>query len=225
MARSRAERPWLPSRQAGFVAAGEDDLQDRTVGRVEWRLLARRAGAGDREPGRVQHQIGAAVGNQLADDRRRERLLQAGAKDRQRVHAAGLQCRDQAVHRRQVAGLHQGSVEDDRRDRLAGLPVGLEVAKTGFGDCRPVQPGAQQLPRLEPACRGAELARRVGEKVSAHFPARHGRSTATGDDRLAAPGCRARQARYPAGRRPAAGPTGSAVPGRPAPVAPRHMGQ
>jgi hypothetical protein len=93
-----------------FIAAGEHDLQYRAIGSVEGRRCTHRPRLRQREAGRVQDDVGFRCGEEFADRCIADRIPQAGGVNRQRIHALGVQCRDQGINGFQISGLHQRPV-------------------------------------------------------------------------------------------------------------------
>ncbi len=148
----------------GLAAARKHQLQDRAARLVERRRAAL-TGAGDGKAGRVQDHRGRRLGEQLAHQWRRNRVLQAGGEDRQRIETGAIERFDQGVDRREIARLNQGAVEHQGGRGSAGLPASLQIVEGRTADARPVQPGAEQRRGLVPWLLAAEQTRRIGQKL------------------------------------------------------------
>ena len=139
-----------------FVAAGKDDLQDHrarpvpVANDVKRRRRALDAGHRDGETGGVEDDVRRRVPQQFLQGRRRQRVLEAGDENRQRVQSLFSQAFDQRVDGLQVPGLNQGPVEHQRRDRGVGLPCRPDGFQVRCFQSRPVKPGPNQGPGFPP---------------------------------------------------------------------------
>ena len=154
VARRKAVGPLPPG---GLGGGREHHLQHRAVAGRERGLRGFAAGGGDGEAGRVQDHVRRRFGEDAFENGCRNRVLEARGEQRQRVHPALLQPRNQGIDRGKVPRLHQGAVEDDGGDRTSVLPAGAKGGELARpitrARCAGVDPGAEQRLRLAPLAR------------------------------------------------------------------------
>ncbi len=148
-----------------FAAAREHHLEDRAVGLVQrsGTPCARRR---DGEPGRVQDDRCLRPLQKVADQRRTDRVLEAGGEDRQRVQPFVAERLDQRIDHLQVTCLDQSPIEHQSRDRSVRLPMPLHPLEIRLRQAWPVQAGAHQWRRLAPGLIAAKQRGGVGEKLT-----------------------------------------------------------
>ena len=133
-----------------LVAAGEHHLEHRRARGVQWRIDRRLPRRGDREPRSVQHDTRLALDQQRLDDPGRDGILQARAVQRQAVDSVAAERLDQRPDGPDVVRLHQGAIEDERRDRPVVRPDAAQVVQAGVVQAGPENPRPRQLGRLQP---------------------------------------------------------------------------
>ena len=131
-----------------FAVQGAERLQHRYIAPERPRLWRFRVGLG--EAGGVEDHRRVGLIQPGFDLRQAFGFLEAGYGYRQRVETLGLQALAEDVDEGRVPGLYLGAVEQQRRHRPAGLPVGAPVIQGCLSMARVMDQRARQGARLAP---------------------------------------------------------------------------
>ena len=204
IARSRGERPRVPSRQAASLPPASTSCSTARPGSSSGVAAPFARGSRRQSRWRSGPRRARASASSVRDQRRATGSLRLAVKIGSGLRPAAVERRDQRVDRGEVAGLDQGAIEHERRDRRGPLASAPQIGEVGLGQARPVEPGAQQRRRLPPGLVAPEQAGGVGQELLRRCRGRRARRTARADGRPRPAASTSRQARDRAGRRPAA---------------------